>query len=667
MRSLSTALLAAQRSASRKPYVDVDISEQLAGVAKLRWERLYTGSETESFHAACCYINSGNPTFMRFWSDPDAGDILKANFPVIGPTADYGSWATWFGGIPAWDIACHGYGSHFMCAVFVQADGDLYAFDETVTPAAIATLSADATYRVAVAMKNNDNALCIYSDDADVYAATWTRGGGWSAFNKWTLAAMNSITGLAVNHQGDYNVMITGIDADGRPGVWVCVYGDGYSAAPGSWSALYEQNISDNTSVGFHFPSLAIPDIFRAFYIEAYSGTVAYSRPYWTHGYAGEDWITNLWREPVPFNLSSEYGIDIFALDPTNSTGQVYLSVPAGVWAAELTPRSIDVSADVLEIKQVVKPYGGAVEVLLSNEGGQYNDIGAGATDEDMQAIERGNRLDISFGYHSTEGAETPTAEPSCYITAIEHIVSGGGSNLALHGQDGWSLLEGWRSKRQWAWQPGEKNIFHLLTFLFARAGLLLSTVSASDALINRYPAFTVHPGESAAVAVRRLLDMVPDVLFFSGDRGYLKNPSPDDESTYSYGSDHPVIEGRYADRTAGASRVQVYGDGVLTEDWRWDEVELAGDRLSQVSDIDLDTADEAHQRGQAVLRRDQLQTDRGGITVPMNCGQDLYDVIAVDSPQAGLNGAKRRVVWLSRLWMPLRAKYLLKIGLGAV
>jgi len=112
---------------------------------------------------------------------------------------------------------------------------------------------------------------------------------------------------------------------------------------------------------------------------------------------------------------------------------------------------------------------------------------------------------------------------------------------------------------------------------------------------------------------------------------------------------------------------VQVYGDGVVTEDWDWERIALVHDRLAQASDVNLDSTAEAHQRGEAVLIEAQRSATGGHIVVPMNCGQDLFDVIDIDCPQAGMDGAKRRVISATRLWIPQESRYTLTIGLEAV
>ena len=140
------------------------------------------------------------------------------------------------------------------------------------------------------------------------------------------------------------------------------------------------------------------------------------------------------------------------------------------------------------------------------------------------------------------------------------------------------------------------------------------------------------------------------------------------DSSSYAYGTDHAIIEGRYITPAQEVNPVQVFGDGVFTEDWEWDEISQVYDRLTQIIDTNLDTATKAHYRGEAVMREVDIKGLNGTILVPMNCGQDLFEVIVITSSQAGLNASKRRVLSLDRAWTPTKKanRYFLSVGLGA-
>ncbi len=90
-------------------------------------------------------------------------------------------------------------------------------------------------------------------------------------------------------------------------------------------------------------------------------------------------------------------------------------------------------------------------------------------------------------------------------------------------------------------------------------------------------------------------------------------------------------------------------------------------DRLSQLEDRNIDTVADAQQRGEDYLRRAEIESGSGSIRIPVNCGQQLYDVIDITDSQAGLDAAKKRVMGLVLVYNPRRAQYEARLSLGAV
>ncbi|MFQ5886638.1 MAG: hypothetical protein ACE5II_05345, partial [Anaerolineae bacterium] len=542
-------------------------------------------------------------------------------------------------------------------------DGHLYRRESTDNGASwgswidMGDITGTSAFRLAACFKDATNAIVLYSNGTTLYRRRWN-GTTWEAAAAWT-NSLSSITGIAVTYMGDWNVVVTGVDSDNQPGLWTCILGDGYSGAPDTWSSLAQLTIAAaDSNIQFHFPSLFFPDVFRMFFVEEYTGSEAYSRPYWSHSLATADFISNLWREPVPFELSSVYGVAM-----AYHGSYVWLSTPFSVWRASLSPASVTVTEDVVELTSSIEPNSGRVTVVLRNDDGRYGQIGSG----DYAAIKEGSELLISPGYRTTAGAEFSSG-PSYWIEGWEYISQGGRSHFLIQGRDGWWLLDRWRARRQFSWAQGEKNIFQLLSFLFARAGLEFSAFSTSSALVNQYPAFTIHPRESGATAVRRLLDMVPDVLFFVRDCAYVKNPLADEGSAYSYGSDHAILEARYSSGAQNINRVQVYGDGIMSERFDWEEIAKVYDQLGQVHDLNLDTLTKAEERGDAELREEEIGARGGEILVPTNCGEDLYDVIDITDERAGLTSVKRRVMGITLRYSTSReARYEQRLRLGGV
>lgn len=424
-------------------------------------------------------------------------------------------------------------------------------------------------FRVAACHKGNGDAIVLHSNGTILYRRRRISG-SWESAVEWT-NSLQSISGISVFHEGDWNTIITGVDSAGQKGVWTCVYGDGYSQSPGVWSALAElTKASAGSNVEFLFPSLSFPDVFRTFFIEKYTGVSSYSRPFWSHSLASAEFISNLWREPVPFDLYSSYGLAL-----TYHGSYAWLSAPFGVWRAPFSLSAVDVSQDVIGLNFSAEPFSGKARIELRNDDGRYGNIGTGS----YAAICPGAEVAISPGYRTEAGAEVSSG-PAYWIEGWEYISEGAQAVFILQAADGWTLLEHWKARRQFSWSAGSKNVFQLLAFIFARAGLEFSAFSNSEEMVNHYPAFAIHPGESGASAVRHLLEMVPDVLSFRGHYGYIRNPKASDSSSYSYGVDHALWQGRYSQLCPQIDRVQVFGDGVLSEGFDWSGISKVYDRL---------------------------------------------------------------------------------------
>jgi hypothetical protein len=630
----------------------VTIADRTAGIRRLGWTRLYTGAEPDGYHAAAMPADG---SLIR--ARVSGGRVYYQRVESPGAGSDFSAWAD-LGAAANAGVALCADGSRVLL-FYIDSGGTQVKVREstdngaTLGAAVTAATASGVVTWLAANVKPSGDACVLYSVGANVYSAKRTSG-VWAGPAAWT-NSVASITGLACYHHGDWNAVVTGTDTAGAAFAWTCIFGDGFSQAAGTWSPLREATrASPGSLVSFRAPFLSRPDTGRLTFVEKYTGVGAYSRPY--HGFAPAtpDFAANLWREPIPFDLASEYGQAI-----AFSASAAWLSTPVGVWTASLSSSALDVTADVIECVARDAPFGSELRLVLRNDDGRYDALPA--------QTHLGAEVRVSPGYVTAAGPEY-SAGPACWIDGIERRSRGGEATLVITARDAWGLLADWRVRRQYAWAAGEENVFGILQFLFSRAGLELSASGASAEASSLYPAFTVHPGESALTAARRLLDTVPDVVFLRGEFGFLKEPLASEASAYSYGAVHPLFAGRYAG-AAGANRAQVYGRGVFGERFDWPAIDAsAADRLRQVHDANVTTLAQAEDRADAVLHDAALASANGEIVVPVNCGQELYDVIDVTDAGAGLTAATRRVLGLEvRYATGERPRYEQRVVLGGV
>jgi len=667
MRQLSSTLLAAQQQATSAPYVRVEASDKHCGVVNLHWERLYTGDEDDYFHAAAM-PGDGSLIRVRITPTADSRKLYRQRVADPTPQSDFSQWV-YTGQYDVVTVAGCSLGAE-VSIFWIKSDRKIYQLKSTDygaswgSPQLIGYTPTTAISGVAASYKPNGDIALFFADQATLYVMKRI-GDSWGVRVAWDKST-GDLSGVATVYGGDWNLFVTGRDSDGNFKLWSLVYGDGGDVVAEAWSELREfASAPADGSFEYRTPFMDKPDVYRCFFVEKFSGDKPYSRPFWSHLAVEGRFIDNPWHEPVPFNLSCQYGMAI-----AHHGQYCWLSTPYGVWRAELTPQSLDLSADVLSLKLEAGGTSGNLTVELRNDDGRYASPGEG----ELSLLDVGCQLEFSPGYVTPQGNEV-SQELSFTLTAFEHTSAGGKASLLLHASDGWSLIEGWRARHQFRWnkEGDELNVKQLLQFVLARVGLRLEAKSQSSVLTGYYPDFTINSNNGGDTIIRRLLSFVPDTLFIEGNTAYVVNPQASDSSVYSYGSSHYILDGRYRKAAQGLSRVQVEGydpvqeKAIVVDCFTWDQIEKLYDRLRQLEDRNIDSVTKAEERGEAYLRGAEVESVNGSILIPVNCGQQLCDVIDIADSRAGLDAAKRRVLGLTLVYSPKRGEYQQRLLLGGV
>jgi hypothetical protein len=579
----------------------------------------------------------GPASTVDVWSalDTDVSDVAGVALTALG------------------DDAWLFYVDHDDVTLRVRHSGDNGATWDSATTAA--TASSPITY-VAASAADDGNILLLWNEGYAVYHSRFD-GASWGARTAWT-HSVDSVTGLACAYLLDWQVVVTGTEettTDTK--VWALRYGDGVNQAADTWSALREvTGAAAGSGVALKTPSLAFESSWRLFFVETYSGDAAYTRLQWTTMDLLHDFNEEQWREPVAFNYDGEFGASAAFGD-----GRLWLCSAERVWSSPLPAlEELDASQDIVEATLEVDASGARVQLVLDASAGLPQAFGDGT----LSIIQRGARLRLTPGYETNAGPEAP-APDTYWVEAVE-LITGPQPRLIVHARDGWWLLERWRARRQFLWPSGERVIAQLLSFLLTRTGLEYASISSSEALTLLSPAFTVHPGESGATAVRRLLSTVEDVAFWRGSELTSLLTADDDTPTYAIGVDHAVTQGRYRDNGPAVNRVRVVGLGVYGEATDFTESEATGELIGQVVDINLSNADDATTRAAAILRQVHLQARADELTLfGIHCGVELYDVLEVTDSQAGLDSEPKRVLGYAWRYQPSRGHYDMTLTLG--
>ena len=639
MHSLSETLLAAQRDRAAIPYVHATLAERWGSVTQLRWERLVSGQEPDVPHDAV--ITSGGSLIrVRAQADPNGLFVQRTASP--GPDAQFGAWRN----LGAMSVSAG--------VAVIELGGQIHVFDVAAnrrtirertsrddgatfsSPRTIATATANVV-SLAAASGAGGGALLIYAESTGAVRSLTRTAGAWSSPVAWS-NSLRAVDGIACAHiDGDWAVVVCGTLSNGSSGVWTCTLGAGSSQTAGTWSTLREVIASAaGAEVTYREPGICEADGPRISFVEAYGGTGGYAQTMTTHAPASARFRDHRWREPSPLGQLGRRGPAL-----TANASFAWLTTPSGVWRARIGTPSIDVSQSVIAADARETPRGASVELVLAE--GPHLDpsiiVGSGPL---------GHELSIAWGYETAEGLET--GQPQRYwVREVRRETRRGSPVTVLEAEDPWWFLGNMRARRQLTWPAHTTSVWNILGQLLTMAGLSATLTRSSPAIVATYPAITVSPNDSLAVAINRLMSRVPDVLRFSDGVLEAIHTRETDLAVYSYGEPdgHALLDAARSSALSRVNHVQVYGRGAIAQAVNEREMASVGSLLVQVVDRSLTTPEVLATRADAELRSRGILQPFARITVPVNAGQQLHDVVSVTAPSVGWASERLRVAGL--------------------
>ena len=646
MQALSSTLLAHQKGAARRPHLLATAHATRAYTPLLGWTRYYTGAENDSPHGVTVADDGG---LVRVRND--AGTLFVSRVAAPGPGSTYSTWTNLAtiaagGGV---DVdrrvgtqeltiaAAHG----TALKTWQSADGGASWTGPTTR---VTEASAIGSVAIAYQPSGSGDLAVFYTLGTSTTLKSLRRTGGvWAgAGTTWSRSgSVASLTGLGVDHDGgDFLLAITGTEVTTtHKRVWSAAMGDGGYPA-GYWTtpvAIAESDTASTTT--FAGPAiLSLSSGPQAWYAHKEAGNVAFNRAMHSFTpYLGDP--TGVWAEPEPHEAASAFGLAVS--QQPDLTG-VWAATPSGVWFAPIN--DIDsLDARVLACTYRMTPTSSRCLLELDNHDGLLN----GAPNATYPALMVGGELTIDPGYLSgAAGGEEYGVLTRWSVDAIRFRLSDGKSVAVVECSGPWELAGRLRAPQAWQVAPGVMQRDALFGRLAARAGLAVFAGGLTGDWTTM-PGFALAQGESFAAALRRLWEVMPDGILTEQNYLTLKGFSPGDASTYTYGTDHAVSALEISDAPPAANWARLAGPDRYAEDLAASSVYQHGARLQTVRNLDAGTNAKATAWATGLLRRATWGDQAGELVAPLNAGQQLYDVVTVNSAQLGLTAQKYRVVGL--------------------
>ncbi|MEE8336977.1 MAG: hypothetical protein V3R95_02835 [Dehalococcoidia bacterium] len=626
MRALTPTLLAAQQSASARPYFRVRLYDRDVGTVRLRWQRWYTGAEPDG---PCAAALTAGGALLRARIDPSSSALSHQRVAAPSATSGYASWTALGAVAVAPRLGLAAAGTRALIAT-VRGDGvSVEVRESTDSGASFAASTVTATAggsvtAVACTLQSDGSAALLYAVAGTVYALTRSGVGAWSAAVAWTLS-LASVSAIAAYFELDHNVLVSGVTAAGEAGVWSTILGAGGTTPPGLWPPLAELALaSAGTDVSYLATGATRAGVPRGLFVESFSGGGAYDRVHVADGVTQTGWNEFKWREPRPFERASAYGLAV-----VNDPADGWLCAPDGVWHAAIAVIASELTGDVLwaELRQGEEP--GRLRLTLRNDDGRY------AADSAPAALAIGGELTVDVGYETVAGLES-SAGPVFWIDSLRRARRDGAATVEVGAVDGWGLLAAWTAPRQFVWDAGARSVSQLLELIAGKAGLSFAVSDASAESTALKPAFTVRAGERGSAAVGRLLAMISDTLLIVGRSAVLRGTDARDTTDYAFGDAHALRSFAVDEGRRGIGWARVFGDGLFAEAVDAEVLRDGGGAAIAV-DGNLTTQARVAARAGSLLRRDVLAIGRGELTALVNAGQEVADVVTIADPASGM------------------------------
>jgi len=297
----------------------------------------------------------------------------------------------------------------------------------------------------------------------------------------------------------------------------------------------------------------------------------------------------------------------------------------------------------------------------------------------------KGSEVVLKLGYKTSSGNEVSDAGHYWLADWEYSITQQTRQTLTLFCIDAWGLASAWSARYSLRWNYTAAfpcYVWVILYQLLGRAGIRLwnnPDVTKSNSMDNYQPKFLVRGGSHGHIELRRLLTFVTDGLIQREALTFVKDLLSTEASSYEYRNApgyHSIIKGSYGENLT-ITHTQVSGETdedpptpVREAAFDWENLARGIDNLIMQYDPNLEETAQAQHRADALLRAEAQKSLGGQIIVPINCGQELYDVVTITDSRVGnpelVSGKKYRILDIQTDYDHRRSIYQQRLALGA-
>jgi hypothetical protein len=661
MRTLTPTLAAAVSATGRQPAVQLRLADDKEHYALFRQD---TPAKSVDGCAACV---AGDSSLIRavLFENGSAGNADLAVQRITDPTQPI-QWTTWITLVP---LAC---AANQPLALSLNpggllrlfyADGPsagavLKVFESSTNGATWmgpAVVYSGASSFFYLASAGNDDLFACRNPALGTWDVQFFKksGGVWLAPVTWSLPALSSMFGIAAAWDG--STYLFALSAWYSAGLGIEAYSFDGAA---TWTDLNLVAPVDGNNLGFQFrlPTVQLVDgLFRLSYVEHDDGSIdgsVYERFRLTRSLDFTHWSSALPASPQTLRCASPAPF-------VKAFGSYFVTTPTytfswPVYSALDASRNSDMSAQLLSAsRKETLLRQGEVEVVVSNQAGQYNA---------PPGLGRNTSLTLDEGYVTGAGTELVNVA-SALVEHWYYRRAPGENELVIVARDQSRWLDN-EAPQLLSYQ--NRTVLWLAIEIAARAGLFQVFWPATAAMGEVISSFAVQPGHTWRQALHRLAEAYAIEYVVRADGSLvLHDPIESPISAWTWQDEIEQLQLGTADLSA--NHVRAFTQGAQGEAWDYAAVEAVSlERYRHAVDRMMVNAAQAGVRSANELLLEQRKTSGGEIHVPLNPGLELLDVVSVVDPAIGVNQAYRCQAIEAHLDV-LKAAFDMKLTLSGV
>ena len=680
MRPLSSTLIAAVNSQTRRPYVTLSAEDHIIHFA----QTLVTASNADSL-CDMCSVSDGSIIRVRLTRGANG---LQQSFQWQritdpGNATQWQSWTTFGGGSANMfeDAGCAlMYNGSLLRAFAQQGSGGnaLWNWQSSdggqtwsAGPATIVSLSGSALIKGLASTGNNDCFLLYDVLGGQAIGATFWSGSAWSALQTWTLPTLPGSSGLTVAWKNN---------------AYTIIYSDGYSLRTCTtnsnatvWSAQPDVTTTTSTAIARFAPHISLIDgLYNLACIEADNGLLtgsAYIYPrihqsadlrHWSSGYI------------LP-NMPGTFGTCFLKCLPPGSSRSCY--VAAAMQLVELdndfqssdSSRFIDLSASILAYQrseEIGQP--GKITLTLDNSHSSLTPFVA-TYGTSYQPIGLNTTLVLGEGYKTGTPPHTPEAlgVARYRIRQIVFERSPELHQIHIEAQDLSILLD---EVNRYQVSYSNQTLSWMISEICARASLFSITLPATAQMSVSITNFILHAGQKYRQALDELCRIGWLEYFLDQDETLqFRELSPSDTAVWSYTPEIATLT--LGSTNQRANHVIVTGKpptsgffGSITKGEAYDITHIYATGVERMLiDVDpkLTTSSICTNKAAFILQQEQRDQIAHSVTVPANPALQLLDPITVSDQAAPLGTGKStttRIYHSETHFQPTQGQYDIKL-----